>query len=162
MRKIKKTQIRKRSTTESRSAAKAFNDPQLLVLTEDDPALRVMVPGRYRTCRGATGGTCGGLGQGRPRVLRGGEVNDGRTRGRPNRAGGCLAVTEPRDIDQVRGGRGVPNQVEVQGREDRNESMTFPLWRPYRTVIQEDSAIPGTQSHWGHYCDDNPRLRPTH
>jgi len=39
--------------------------------------------------------------------------------------GGFLAVTEPWDEDQVRGGRGVPNQVEVQGREDRKEITTF-------------------------------------
>jgi len=33
-----------------------------------------------------------------------------------DRAGwGVLAVTEPRDEDQVREGRGVPNQVEVRG-----------------------------------------------
>jgi len=38
---------------------------------------------------------------------------------------GALAVTKPRDEDQVRGGRGVPNQVEVRGREDRNEITTF-------------------------------------
>jgi len=45
-------------------------------------------------------------------------VDPGRTPWRPDRVGGCLAVTEPRDEDQVRGGRGVPNQVEVRGRED--------------------------------------------
>ena len=42
------------------------------------------------------------------------------------RAGwGVLAVTEPRDKDQVRGGRGVPSQVEVRGREDRKTSRLF-------------------------------------
>jgi len=60
--------------------------------------------------------------------------------------GGCLAVTKPRDEDQVRGGRGVPNQAEVRGREDRNESTTFRRCRPDRTVIQGDSAIPGCRA----------------
>jgi len=42
-----------------------------------------------------------------------------------DRAGwGVLAVTVPRDEDQVREGRGKPNQVEVRGREDRNEITT--------------------------------------
>jgi len=73
-------------------------------------------------------------------------VDGGPTPGRPNRVGGCLAVTEPRDEDQVRGGRGVPNQVEVRGREDRNEITTFRRCRPYRTVIQQgDSAVPGSR-----------------
>jgi len=45
---------------------------------------------------------------------------------RGDRAGwGVLAVTEPRDEDQVKEGRGVPNQVEVRGRKDRNEITTF-------------------------------------
>jgi len=39
--------------------------------------------------------------------------------------GGVLPVAEPQDEDQVRGGRGVPNQVEVRGREYRNEITTF-------------------------------------
>ena len=60
--------------------------------------------------------------------------------------GGVLAVTEPRDEDQVRGGRGVPSQVEVRGREDRNEITTFRLCRPYRTVIQGNNAIPGSRA----------------
>jgi len=38
---------------------------------------------------------------------------------------GVLAVTEPRDEDHGRGGRGMPNQVEVRGREDRNEITNF-------------------------------------
>jgi len=38
---------------------------------------------------------------------------------------GVLAVTEPWDKDQVREGRGVPNQIEVQGKEDRNEIAKF-------------------------------------
>jgi len=38
---------------------------------------------------------------------------------------GVLAVTEPRDEDQGREGKGVPNRVEVRGREDRNEITTF-------------------------------------
>jgi len=63
------------------------------------------------------------------------------------RAGwGVLAVTEPRDEDQVKEGRGEPNQVEVRGREDRNEITTFRRCRPYRTVIQGDSAIPGSRA----------------
>jgi len=64
-----------------------------------------------------------------------------------DRAGwGVLAVTEPRDEDQVREGRGVPDQVEVRGREDRNEITTFRRCRPYRSVIQGDSAIPGSRA----------------
>jgi len=54
---------------------------------------------------------------------------------------GVLAITKPRDEDQVRGGSGVPNQVEVRGKEDRNEITTFRRCRPYRTVIQGGSAI---------------------
>jgi len=43
-----------------------------------------------------------------------------------DRAGwGVLAVTEPRDEDQVRGGRAVPNQVEVRGREARKDITSF-------------------------------------
>ena len=45
--------------------------------------------------------------------------------GDQNRWGGVLAVTEPQDEDQVRGGRGLPNQVEVRGKEDRNEMTAF-------------------------------------
>jgi len=67
-----------------------------------------------------------------------------------DRAGwGVLAVTEPRDEDQVRGGRGVPSQVEVRGREDRNAITTFRQCRPYRTVIQGDSPIPGSRATGG-------------
>jgi len=51
--------------------------------------------------------------------------------GRPTRVGGVLALLEPRDEDQVKEGRGVSNQVEVQGREDRNEITTFRQCRPY-------------------------------
>jgi len=66
---------------------------------------------------------------------------------RGDRAGwGVLAVTEPRDEDQVREGRGVPNQVEVRGSEDRNEITTFRRCRPYRTVIPGESAIPGSRA----------------
>jgi len=66
---------------------------------------------------------------------------------RSDRAGwGVLAVTEPRDEDQVREGKGVPNQGEVRGKEDRNEITTFRRCRPYRTVIQGDSAIPGSRA----------------
>jgi len=60
--------------------------------------------------------------------------------------GGVLAVTKPRDEDQVRGGRGAPNQVEVRGKKDRNEIMTFQRCLLYRTVIQGDSAIPGSRA----------------
>jgi len=52
-------------------------------------------------------------------------VSGSRTPERLNRVGGVVAVTEPRDEDQVRGGRGLPNQVEVRGRKDRNEITTF-------------------------------------
>jgi len=66
---------------------------------------------------------------------------------RSDRAGwGLLAVTEPQDEAQVRERRCVPNQVEVRGREDRNEITTFRRCRPYRTVIQGDSAIPGRRA----------------
>ena len=60
--------------------------------------------------------------------------------------GGVLAVTGPRDEDQVRGGRGVPNQVEVRGKEDQNEITTFRRCRPYQTVIHGDNAIPGRRA----------------
>jgi len=40
--------------------------------------------------------------------------------------GGVLGATELREEDQVRAWWGVPNQVEVRGREDRNEITTFP------------------------------------
>jgi len=64
-----------------------------------------------------------------------------------DRAGwGVLAITEPRDEDQVREGRGVPNQVQVREREDPNEITTFRRCRPYRTVIQGDSVIPGRRA----------------
>jgi len=38
---------------------------------------------------------------------------------------GVLAVTEPQDEDQVGQGKGGPHRVDVRGREDRNEIMTF-------------------------------------
>ena len=59
---------------------------------------------------------------------------------------GVLAITEPRDEDQVREGKGVPDQIEVRGREDRNKITTFRRCRPYRTVIQGDSAISGSRA----------------
>jgi len=69
---------------------------------------------------------------------------------RGDRAGwGVLAVTEPWDEDQVREGRGVPNQVEVRGREDQNKITTFRRCRPYRTVIPGNSAIPGSRATGG-------------
>jgi len=43
-----------------------------------------------------------------------------------DRAGwGVLALTEPRDEEQVRDGTGVPDQIEVRGKEDQNEITTF-------------------------------------
>ena len=69
-----------------------------------------------------------------------------RTLGQPNRVGWCLAVTELRGEDQVRGESGVPNQVEVRGKEDRNEITILRRCRPYRTVIQGDSATPGSRA----------------
>jgi len=67
--------------------------------------------------------------------------------GQGDRAGWrVLAETEPRDEDQVREGKGVPNPVEVRGREDRNEITTLGRWRPYLTVMQGDSAIPGSRA----------------
>jgi len=59
---------------------------------------------------------------------------------------GVLPVTEPRDEDQGRRGRGVPNQVEVKGREDRKEITTFRGCRPYQTLIQGDNAIQGSRA----------------
>jgi len=73
-------------------------------------------------------------------------VNGGGTPKRPNRVGGVLAVTEPRDEDQVREGKGEPDQTEVRGKEDRNEITAFRRCRPYRTVIPGDSAIPGSRA----------------
>jgi len=57
-----------------------------------------------------------------------------------------LAVTEPRGEYQVREGKGVPNRVQVRGREDRNEITIFRRCLPYRAVIQGDSAIPGSRA----------------
>jgi len=59
---------------------------------------------------------------------------------------GVLAVTKPRDEDQVWEGKGAPDQIEVQEKEDRNEITAFRRCRPYRTVIQGDSAIPGSRA----------------
>ena len=59
---------------------------------------------------------------------------------------GVLAVTEPRYEDQVGEGKGVPDQVEVRGKEDRGEITTFRRCRPYRTVIPRISAIPGSRA----------------
>ena len=73
-------------------------------------------------------------------------MNGGRTSERPSRGGWVLVGTELRDEDQVGGGRGVPNQVEVRVRENRNEITTFRQCRPYRTVIQGDNAIPGSRA----------------
>jgi len=58
-------------------------------------------------------------------------VNGGQTPGRLNRVRGVLAVTELQDEDQVKGGSGVPNQLEVRRREDQNEITTFRRCRPY-------------------------------
>jgi len=65
VRKTKKTQIRRRSTRESPSAAKAFNNPNCKH-HRTQPYSRVIVPGPYRPDRGADGRTCGGLGRGSP------------------------------------------------------------------------------------------------
>jgi len=59
---------------------------------------------------------------------------------------GVLAVTEPGDEDQVREGKGVPDQREERGKEDRNEITAFRRCRPYRTVIQGGSAMPGSRA----------------
>jgi len=75
-------------------------------------------------------------------------VIGGQTPERPARVGGVLGVSEPRDGDQVKGGRGVPNQLEVPGREDRNKITTFRQCRLYRGVIQADSAIPWIRATW--------------
>jgi len=60
--------------------------------------------------------------------------------------GGVWAITEPRDEDQVSEGKGVPDQIEVRGKEDRNEIRTFRRCRPYRKVIQGGRAIPGSRA----------------
>ena len=52
-------------------------------------------------------------------------MNASRTPGRLSRVGGVLAGTKPQDEDQVEGGRAVPNQVEVRGKEDGSEITTF-------------------------------------
>ena len=57
-----------------------------------------------------------------------------------------LAITEPRDEDQVGEGKGVPNEVEVRGREDQNEIRPLRRCRPYQPVIQGGSAIPGSRA----------------
>ena len=44
---------------------------------------------------------------------------------------GVLAVTEPRDQDQVREWKAVPDQIQVRGKEDRNEITTFRRCQPY-------------------------------
>jgi len=38
---------------------------------------------------------------------------------------GVLAITEQRDEDQVREGKGAPDQTDVRGKENRNEITTF-------------------------------------
>jgi len=58
----------------------------------------------------------------------------------------CEAVTELWDEERERGRRGVPNQSEVRGREDRNKITAFQQCQPYPTVIQEDSPIPGSRA----------------
>jgi len=100
-----------------------------------EPYSRVIVPGPYGPDCGADGEMCGGVGRGSPQVLKGGEVNGGRTPEWASRVGWVLAVTEPHDEDRVRGGRCVPNHVGVRGSEDRNEITTFRRCRIYRTVI---------------------------
>jgi len=61
-----------------------------------------------------------------------------------NRAGwGGVGCTRARGRRPNEGGRGVPSQVEVRGREDRNEITTFRRCQLYQTVIQGASAIPG-------------------
>jgi len=55
-----------------------------------------------------------------------------------------FAVTEPRDEDNEREERGMPNQIDVRGREDRNEIRTVRQCRLCRIVIQGDSAILGS------------------
>jgi len=89
-------------------------------------------------------------------------VHGGRTPGPPHRVGGVLAVPKPRDEDQVKGGRGVPNQVVVQGREDRKRDHHFltmpavPRSDPRRWCNTRE------QNHGGHYFGGNRRLLPTH
>ena len=73
-------------------------------------------------------------------------MGGGRTPGQPFRMGWFVAVTKQRDEDPVRGERGVPSKVHVQGRENGNEMTTFQQCRPYRTVSQGDSAIPGSRA----------------
>ena len=62
----------------------------------------------------------------------------------------------------------MPNQVEVRGREDRKEITSIRRCRLYRTVIQGDSAIPGSRAtrattskitqDWDRPIDERKRL----
>jgi len=57
-----------------------------------------------------------------------------------------LAVTDPGHEELAREGKGVPNRVEVRGREHQNTITTLLQCRLYRTVIQGHSAIPGRRA----------------
>ena len=60
--------------------------------------------------------------------------------------GGCFAVTEPGDEDQVKERKAVPYEIEVRGKDDRNKITTFRQCRTYTTVIQGGSAIPKSRA----------------
>ena len=72
-------------------------------------------------------------------------MHGGRTPKQMSRMGG-VGCNRDRGRSPSEGGRGVSYQVEVRGRENRNEITTFRRCRPYRTVIQGDSAIPGSRA----------------
>jgi len=69
------------------------------------PPKKVNVSEPYDLGCGASGRTCGGLGRGSPQVLRGSEVNGGRTPERPSQVGGvgCYPATGRRPSE---GGEG--------------------------------------------------------
>ena len=129
---------------------------------QKEPHLRVIVPVPYRPDRGANGRTGSGLGQGSPQDLRGGEMNAGRTPGRPNRAGGCFGC------NRATGGRPGEGLVGC-AKSSRSTREGGPKrdhdFSPMLTVPNSDprgQCNTREQSHWGHYFNDNTRLRLTH
>ena len=52
-------------------------------------------------------------------------MDGGWTPRRPNRGGGCEAVTEPRDEDRVKGGKGVSKLKKYEGGRTETRSRLF-------------------------------------
>jgi len=73
-------------------------------------------------------------------------VNGGRTPGRPNLVGGCFGCNRATGRRPGGGRKGCAQSTRSTRGEDRNERRTFRRCRPYRTVIQGDSAIPGSRA----------------